>query len=371
MRILYFSRDYTPHDYRFLSSLAETDHQIWYLRLERKTPQREDRAIPEKIIIKNWKNFKEEFSYKNILSYVRELQKIIKDINPDIIHAGPVQSCAFIASLTGFRPLVTMSWGSDMLVDSQKNSVMKWVTKFSLNRSSLLLGDCNAVLEKAQEFGFQSSNFVQFPWGIDLNQFTPSNTESMRERRGWEKNFIILSLRSWEPIYGVDVLVNAFSLAAKEQPDLRLFLLGNGSQASIIRTLIEKAGISEKVFFGGQVSQKDLPNYYQSSDLYISASHSDGSSVSLMEALGCGLPSLVSDIPGNKEWIIPEENGWLFKDSNILDLKEKILQIYDRRYDLQKIKLNARSQAEQKANWNENFKKLLFSYKLARKKVKG
>ncbi len=248
---------------------------------------------------------------------------------------------------------------------------MKWVTKYTLNRSSLLLGDCKAVLEKAQEFGFQSGNFVQFPWGIDLNHFTPNKNEVMRERRGWEKNFIILSLRSWEPIYGVDVLVNAFSLAAKEQPDLRLFLLGNGSQASIIRTLIEKAGISEKVFFGGQVSQKDLPNYYQSSDLYISASHSDGSSVSLMEALGCGLPSLVSDIPGNKEWIIPEENGWLFKDSNILDLKEKILQIYDRRYDLQKIKLNARSQAEQKANWNENFKKLLFSYKLARKKVKG
>ena len=54
-----------------------------------------------------------------------------------------------------------------------------------------------------------------------------------------------------------------------------------------------------------------------------------------------------------------------------LIFKEKLLQIYDQRYDLQKIKLNARSQAEQKANWNENFKKLLFSYQLARKKVKG
>jgi len=371
MRILYFSRDYTPHDYRFLSSLAETDHQIWYLRLERKAPQREDRAIPEKIHIKNWNNLKEEFSYKNILSYVRELKKIVKEINPDVIHAGPVQSCAFLASLIGFRPLVTMSWGSDMLVDSQKSLFLKWITKYALNRSSLLLGDCKAVLEKAQEFGFQTGNYVQFPWGIDLNRFTPNKNELMRERRGWEKNFIILSLRSWEPIYGVDVLVKAFSLAAKEQPDLRLFLLGNGSQASIIRPLIEKAAISEKVFFGGQVSQLDLPNYYHASDLYISASHSDGSSVSLMEAMGCGLPTLVSDIPGNKEWINPGENGWLFKDGDIDDLKEKLIQIYDQRHDLQKIKLNARSQAEQKANWNENFKKLLFSYQLARKKVKG
>lgn len=56
MRILYFSRDYTPHDHRFLSSLAETNHQIWYLRLERGSTQREDRAIPNKIKIINWKN---------------------------------------------------------------------------------------------------------------------------------------------------------------------------------------------------------------------------------------------------------------------------------------------------------------------------
>ena len=61
---------------------------------------------------------------------------------------------------------------------------------------------------------------------------------------------------------------------------------------------------------------------------------------------------------------------WLFKDSNILDLKEKILQIYDRRYDLQKIKLNARSQAEQKANWNGTFRFIVF-LQTSQKKSEG
>ena len=60
-------------------------------------------------------------------------------------------------------------------------------------------------------------------------------------------------------------------------------------------------------------------------DLYISPSHVDGSSVSLMEALACGLPCLVSDIPANQEWVREGENGWLFPDGDDERLAGKIL----------------------------------------------
>lgn len=371
MRILYFSRDYTPHDFRFLSSLAETSHEIYYLRLERKTPQLEDRALPRKINLLSFTEGEHKFSFGKLIAYRRALKQIIKKIKPDIIHAGPIQTCAFLVSTSGFKPLVTMSWGSDILKDSQKNKLLKGITKFTLARSTVLLGDCTAVRDKSIEFGFPIDHFVQFPWGIDLNQFTPARDDWFRKRRGWQDNFVILSLRSWEPIYGVDVVARAFSLAVKDVPDLRLILLGNGSQASQIRSIIENEGISDKVFFGGQVSQKDLPNYYQSSDLYISASHSDGSSVSLMEAMACGVPPLVSDIPGNREWIVPKNNGWLFPDGDVKDLRDQILNIYKNKNDLQTISLNARKQAEQKADWSQNFKELLFGYQLARKKTHG
>jgi glycosyltransferase involved in cell wall biosynthesis len=248
---------------------------------------------------------------------------------------------------------------------------MKWITKFTLNHSTIFLGDCDAVRKKAIAFGFPKQKIVQFPWGVDLHRFNPDRIQSLRERWGWQDNFVILSLRSWEPIYGVDTVVKAFCLAQKEQPNLRLLLLGNGSQAGIIRSLIESEGAAEKVFFGGQVSQKDLPRYYQSSDVYLSASHSDGSSVSLMEAMASGLPALVSDIPGNREWIIENENGWLFPDGDVSALKNQILQIYHQNNDLPRISLNARRQAEEKADWSKNFKQLLLAYQLARKKTSG
>ncbi len=60
-------------------------------------------------------------------------------------------------------------------------------------------------------------------------------------------------------------------------------------------------------------------------DLYMSASHTDGSSVSLMEAMACGLPCAVSSIAGNQEWVQTGEQGWVFPDGDAEKLAEIML----------------------------------------------
>jgi len=97
-------------------------------------------------------------------------------------------------------------------------------------------------------------------------------------------------------------------------------------------------------------------------DLYISPSHVDGSSVSLMEALASGLLCLVSDIPGNREWIKDGVNGWLFRDGDVDDLAEKISNAIKNRKLFKNIGDAARKTAEQKADWKMNFGKLLEVY---------
>jgi glycosyltransferase involved in cell wall biosynthesis len=141
-------------------------------------------------------------------------------------------------------------------------------------------------------------------------------------------------------------------------------LLGGGSQAAELRQVFERGGVSEQVTFPGHIPQRDLPRYYHMADLYISPSHVDGSSVSLMEALACGLPCLVSDIPANKEWVRDGENGWLFPDGDDRALAEKILQILASRDKLVEISRTARRTAEEKADWKKNFDRLLEAYNL-------
>jgi len=370
VRILYFSRDYTTHDYRFLNALAKSEHQVYFLRLERKNRQLEDRPLPEKITIVQWVGGQKPAKLKDGPRLLKDLKRVIREIKPDLIHAGPIQTCGFLAALSGFHPLVSMSWGSDLLKDTDKNWMYRWVTRYTLSKTDVLIGDCQAVKEKAVSLGFPGKNAVLFPWGIDLRRFVPGENKQFRERHDWEDKFVILSLRSWEPIYGVDIVAKAFVEAAKQISQLRLVLLGGGSMAKEIHAIFERSQLNHLVFFGGQVSQKDLPGYYQSADLYLSASHSDGSSVSLMEALGSGLPVLVSDIPGNKEWITEEKQGWLFRDGDVYDLSKKMIQAYQVSLEDQKMRSAARALAEEKADWTKNFEKLLFAYRLAVKKTK-
>ncbi len=365
MKVLYFSRDYTPHDHRFLSALAQTPHTIYYLRLERQSRQLEDRPLPPQVEQVVWQGGRRPVGWREYPRLLGDLKRVIRQIQPDVIHAGPIQSAAFLAALSGFRPLVSMSWGSDLLLDAERSAWMRWVTRLTLRRTTVLAADCRTVQQKAARFGFPAERVVLFPWGVDLSRFRPDRAEEFRARRGWQEAFVVLSLRTWEPLYGVDVVARGFARAARQNPRLRLLLLGGGSQAGVIRSIFQQEGVLDRVFFGGQVNGDELPQYYQAADLYLSASHSDGSSVSLMEALASGLPALVSDIPSNREWIANGREGWLFPDGDDLALSEGILRAAAQPEALAQMKKAARRLAEERANWPVNFQRLLEAYQLA------
>lgn len=358
MRIIYFSKNYTPHDYRFLSSLSKTKHEVFFLQLEANQRQTEDRPLPENVQQILWAGARREFRWRDIPRLTFDLRRLTKDIQPDLIHAGPIPTCAFITALSGFRPIITKSWGYDLLMEADKSAWMKWVTRYTLKRSNYFIGDSDVTRNKAVAFGMKPESTVIFPWGIDLKHFKPSIRENKKE-------ITLLCSRAWEAIYGVDVLAKAFVKVAVGNPKVDLILLGGGSQGGKIRQILMNGGVLDRVHFGGQIGQNDLPRWYHMADIYISPSHVDGSSVSLMEALASGLPCLVSDISGNKEWIEDGVNGWLFRDGDADDLAEKISYAMKNRKLFKKIGESARKTAEQKADWKKNFGKLLEAYEKA------
>lgn len=369
MRVIYFSLDYSPHDHRFLSALAETEHEVFYVRLQRGERQIEDRPVPSKITQVLWAGGQREFRWRDLPRLILDFRRVVKRIKPDLIHAGPIQTCAFIAALSGFRPLLTMSWGFDLMQDAERNDWMKRITRYVLRNSQYFTSDAQVTRDKAVAYGMNPDRTVVFPWGVDLQQFDHRpqtvDDDSSSDVRRPSSQFTLFCNRSWEPRYGVDVLAKAFVKVAAANPNVSLILLGGGSQGAAIRRILQTGGVLERVHFGGQVSQSDLPRWYHMADLFISPSHIDGSSVSLMEALACGLPCLVSDIPANREWVTDGENGWLFRDGDADDLAAKILRIIAGRGSLPKIGRAARVAAEQKADWKKNAAKLLQAYDLA------
>src|SRR6185295_8195113 len=270
MRIIYFSKNYTPHDYRFLSSLAKTKHEVFYLKLEASQRQTEDRPVPSNIQQILWAGGQREFLWQDVPKYTLSLRNVIKELNPDLIHAGPIQTCAFIAILSSFRPILTMSWGYDLVREAERNSWMKRITRYVLRNSAYFISDAKVSRDKAVAFGMDPEKTVIFPWGIDLKHFKPST--KIRK-----KTITLFCSRTWESIYGVDVLAKAFVKVATSDPSANLILLGGGSQGAKIRQILMSGGVLDRVHFGGQISQSDLPLWYYMADIYISPSHVDGS----------------------------------------------------------------------------------------------
>lgn len=359
MKVVYFSLDYSPHDHRFLSALVQTGHEVFYVRLQRGPRQVEDRPIPAGIEQVLWSGGQGEFRWRDLPRRVLDFRRLIRRIKPDLIHAGPLQTCAFIAVLSGFRPILAMSWGFDLMDDVHKSKWMEWITRYTLKRSTFFTSDANVTRDKAVGYGMRPDHTVVFPWGVDLSHFAPDS--GARPPRA----FTVFCNRSWEPRYGVDVLARAFVKVARQDSSVELLLLGGGSQGQVIRQILQSGGVLDRVSMPGQVTQKDLPRWYHMADLYISPSHVDGSSVSLMEALACGLPSLVSDIPANREWVTENGNGWLFPDGNADVLAAKILAAIAQRQDLPEVSRAARESAEVRADWNKNFTQLLVAYEQA------
>ena len=84
-----------------------------------------------------------------------------------------------------------------------------------------------------------------------------------------------------------------------------------------------------------------------------------------MEALACGIPALVSNIPGNREWVTPGVNGWWFQEGSAEALANVLLEAIQNIDQLRDYSERSRQIAEERADWGKNSEGLHHDYKLA------
>jgi L-malate glycosyltransferase len=364
-RILYVSHGYSTHDRRFLQKLAESGHETWHLPCAADSVRYETRALPQGIHPLAPLNKKPILP--NNLNWIRaalRFRRVMREVQPEIVHAGPVQTGGFFAALSGFHPLLIMSWGSDVLSAPEKSAWMRWITKFTLRRADIVLGDCDAVRERISALGrVPHERIVTFPYGIDCGVFRPKSSElNLRQKLGWEERRVVISTRSFETSYGTMIFLDAMRSVLAKRSDVRVVMLGDGSLRRHVEAFIEGSGLKGKIHLAGQVQEDALADYFAEADLYVSAAYCDGSSISLLQAMGCGLAAIVTDGAGNREWVSHRENGWLYPAGNVDALVATVLEALDDdelRAAMGKVNV---ATVRSRANWESNFGKLLVAY---------
>ncbi|HNA61190.1 MAG TPA: glycosyltransferase family 4 protein [Elusimicrobiota bacterium] len=356
--MLYVGPGDTPHDRRFLARFAEAGLTVHALALRsrggaslppagvRPVAWPLDRGGPGGEISPG-------------PAAVGAFKTVVSEVRPDLVYAGPIPTAGFLAAESGFRPLALMSWGSDVLWDVDHDPRARERAVRALSRADLVQVDCDAVESKIRTLAPDSAaRFVQFPWGVELDRFVPRPTEGPSR-----KEFVLISTRAWDDIYGIDTLLEGFRRASVDLPNLRLILLGGGPRADAVEAFIEKSKLTSVVKRPGRVKEYDLVGFFQSADAYLSASRSDGSSISLLQAMACGLPAIVSDIPANREWVEPGKNGWRFPVDDPAALARSVVSAWKAGARTRRaFGTVSRTRAVAKADWKANFERLLGAF---------
>jgi glycosyltransferase involved in cell wall biosynthesis len=298
----------------------------------------------------------------DLAALVPVLRQAALEQGADVIHAGPVPTAGWAAVRADARPTVVMAWGSDVLGLSGAPQADLRRGREALAATSGFVADASCVVSAAETHGLPATTpRAVFPWGLEDLAFAPRPAHSdLRQRLGWERCHVLVSLRAWHASYRIDVLLDAFARAARVDPWLRLLLLGTGETAPLVRERAAASGGT--IVCPGHVTSDATRPYLDAADVYVSTVPSDGSSISLLEAMASGLPAVVVGAAGNLEWIEPGRTGWLIPPGDPLALADAIGSAFSDTSRLRPLGEAARQVVSRRARWHEGVERLFELY---------
>jgi glycosyltransferase involved in cell wall biosynthesis len=223
----------------------------------------------------------------------RALGRALERIGIQVLHAQFVRRYGWQAGLSGFHPLVVSPWGSDVLRVRRRSLRTRWWNRFALRSADLVTVSSAGMRAAALRAGARADRIELVHHGVDTARFSPGPPRPPRQPR-------ILSIRALAPLYHHETAIDAIALLGDEGLRPNVVLTRLGARATYAAELQQRAidrGIAEQVTWLDAVPHDELPDLYRSGDVLVSIPETDSFPVTLLEAMACGLPAVVSDVP--------------------------------------------------------------------------
>ncbi|GAA4311558.1 hypothetical protein GCM10023143_20730 [Compostibacter hankyongensis] len=197
-----------------------------------------------------------------------------------------------------------------------------------------------------------SKRITVTPFGIDLDVFKP-----LTLKREETNIFTIGTVKTLEEKYGIRYLIEAFYQLKKKFPhkELRLLIVGGGSQENELKTMTQNLGISNFCSFTGAVPFREVPYYHNLMDIsvFLSILDSESFGVSVLEASSVEKAVVVSNVGGLPEVVEDGTTGLVVPAKNAIaaaEAMEKLILNSELRVQMGK---SGRKRVEQHYNWKD------------------
>jgi glycosyltransferase involved in cell wall biosynthesis len=161
----------------------------------------------------------------------------------------------------------------------------------------------------------------------DSTVFFPADQKSARVRLGVDACFgkILVCSGRLNRVKGWDLVLSAFRLVLQELSGTLLVFVGDGEDRHALERAAAQQGLSGNVRVTGFLPPEHVAAWLNAADLVLVASHVEGWSVAMLEALGCGKPIVSTDVSGAREMIEDGVNGFVVPSRSPKEYRVAIL----------------------------------------------
>ena len=278
-------------------------------------------------------NFEKGRFLKSRLSYIFiffisffPLLNILKKEKPDYLNAYLITSLPMVLfTLFNFKTKLILSIAGHPKI----NFFRKILWKICSKKVTFILCPSNELKKKLLELNIFNSEKV---FVIQDPHISPKKVIDLKFNSIMEDDFfngdkIIISVGRLTKQKNFSFLIINFNELIKKHGNLKLIIIGDGEEKSYLLKIIKKFNLEKKIRIISY--KKNVYNYLNLSDFYISTSNWEGSSLAMIDAAYIALPILCSDCPtGRKEFIQNGKRGYLFEANNKFDFIDKFDQMF-------------------------------------------
>jgi glycosyltransferase involved in cell wall biosynthesis len=284
----------------------------------------------------------------DVVRFLWRLWQTLDAEKPHIVH-GYMSAANEISLVMGKLVRAKVVWGvraayvNYSLYDYLSSAFFRlgcWLSRYT----DLILINSQSGKDYHVACGYPPDKMIVIRNGIDAQRFTPDATARTRTRSEWKigSTEVVVGLVSrLDPIKGHRIFLQAVSIVVKSRPDIRFVCVGGGSviYERELRELSDELDVSSHVLWIGHRS--DISAVYNSLDIMVSASHGEGFSNAVAEAMGCGVPCVVTDV-GDSSSIV-DKWGEVVPPNDPTALARGIIKLLERLTKESSLKLQVRN----------------------------
>lgn len=292
MRIATLSNAAVIHTRRWVEWFRARGHEVRVWSLEPGPAALEARALPSAPLP----------GFVRYPLAVPALRRALDAFRPDVVDAHFVPNYGLIGALAGRSPLCVSAWGSDLLVLGRRGALQRTRARFVLRRADAVIADNDHLARAATELGAPAARVHAIPWGVDPDLYRPAGTRTPG---------LLLSTRMHEPIYDLPTLFQGVRPVLERNPGFELVITGDGSLTPELERFAARL-LPGRHRFLGRIGDTELAELLGRAEISLSASHSDSTALSLLEAMAAGAIPVVSDLEGHRQWVREGEGARCF-----------------------------------------------------------